>query len=147
MIFRMLSLCAVSLLAAPLPAQAACSVADILFGPIRFDILPYFAADGSLDYETAIIRSDTFDDPARPYGSILGEVTVDRGGFALRTPAQVVIGAISPELEIEAWDDGCAEGPSGSFIRAKDGVWVIMAGDGPVGTLAGRWPKNDFGLQ
>ena len=145
MFSRMLPLI-LSLGALPLPAYAACSVADILFGPIRFDILPHYGEDGSLDYETAIIRSDTFDDPDHFYGAILGEITVDRGGFSLRTPGQVVIGNISPELVIEAADDGCIEGPVGSFAKAQDGIWVIMAGGGPVGTLEGRWPRNGFGV-
>lgn len=124
------------------PAQAAsCEVADILFGPIQLDVINY---DG---YETAIVRSATFDNPKKNFGAILGEITVDRGGFAIRNTNQIVVGTISPKLQIEGWDDACDKSSVAEFVRAKQGSYIILNGDRPVGTMAGRFPANDFGVK
>lgn len=51
-------------------------------------------------------------------GALLGEITVDRGGFAVRNRKNGVIGVITP----------------------------AMNGSSPVGTIEGRFPKNGFGI-
>lgn len=122
-------------------AAATCEVAEILFGPIQLDIVEY---DG---YETAIVRSATFDDPLKPYGAILGELTVDRGGFAVRKASQLVVGTISPDLKIEGWDDVCDSESDVEIIRAKEGAYIILNNNQPVGTIAGRFPKNGFNVE
>lgn len=118
---------------------AGCEVADILFRPIELDILK------KEDYETAIIRSATFDDPERNFGALLGEITVDRGGFAVRNANQVVVGLISPDLEVEGMDDACATSKA-EIVRAKKGAYVIINHGRPVGTISGQFPKNGFGV-
>ena len=120
-------------LSGPARAQDACAVADILFGEIAFDIIPY---DG---YETAIVRSATFEDPEKNYGAILGEITVDRGGYSVRTPNQVVVGFVTEDYGIESTDEACSM--DARFVEAEKGVWVIMNRGRPMGTLQGRWPK------
>lgn len=129
------------MLAGTLPVQASCQAADILFGPVRLDIVRY---DG---YETAVVRSATFDDPKKNYGAILGELTVDRGGFSIRTPDQVVVGTISPELRIEGWDDSCDTKSVAEIVAARAGTFIILNSSRPVGTIEGRFPKNGFGVK
>lgn len=119
---------------------AGCEVADIMFRPIELDILK---KEG---YETAIIRSATFEDPERNFGALLGEITVDRGGFAVRNANQVVVGIITPDLEVEGMDDLCATSKS-EIIRAKKGTYVIINDGQPVGTISGRFPQNGFGVK
>jgi hypothetical protein len=128
--------------AAPMNAAASsCQIADIMFGDIQLDILT------KPDYETAIVRSATFKDSTKNFGAILGEITVDRGGFAIRNPNQVVVGAISPKLEIEGWDDGCDKQRRPIIKSVQPGIYVIINGDLPVGTIKGRLPKNSFGVR
>lgn len=122
-------------------AQAACQIADIMFGDIELSIVP------NEDYETAIVRSATFKDPKKNFGALLGEVTVDRGGFAVRDPNQVVVGTISPKLELEGWDDACDKRQRVMIRRVQSGAYVIMNGNTPVGTIKGRFPKNGFGVR
>lgn len=126
----------------PLQVKAGtCEAADILFGPVRLDIVEY---DG---YETAIVRSATFDDPLKIYGAILGELTVDRGGFAIRNVGHVVVGTISPDLKIEGWDDACNLKRGAEIIPVKEGTYIILNDGQPVGTIVGRFPENGFGVK
>lgn len=123
-------------------ANTSCRVAEILFGPIQLDKIHY--TDG--DYETAIVRSATFDNPAKPYGAILGEITADRGGFAVRTTNQAVVGVISPDLLVEGWDDVCSKSSKVEIVPVKSGNYLILNDNRPVGTIAGHFPKNGFGV-
>ncbi|VVT02287.1 exported hypothetical protein [Hoeflea sp. EC-HK425] len=136
--------CAIGVLALTLLTSSAhatpCEVANILFGPIKFDIIKY---DG---YETAVVRSATFDDPSKNFRAILGEITVDRGSFAVRNTEHVVVGAISPELRIESLDDTCDKSAVIEFVKAKRNTYIILNGDTPVGTMEGRFPINSFGV-
>ncbi|MER9886825.1 hypothetical protein NKJ48_14230 [Mesorhizobium sp. M0114] len=141
MSFIKLAFASAFMLASALPVQASCQAADILFGPVRLDIIRY---DG---YETAVVRSATFDDPKKNYGAILGELTVDRGGFSIRTPDQVVVGTISPELRIKGWDDSCDTKSVAEIVTARAGTFIILNSNRPVGTIEGRFPKNDFGVR
>ncbi|MET7242367.1 hypothetical protein ABZT49_03280 [Methylobacterium sp. EM32] len=120
---------------------SSCEVADILFGNVQLDIVR------KSNYETAIVRSDNFNNPKKNYGAVLGEITVDRGGFAIRDINQVVVGVISPKLIVEGWDDVCDKRSVISISSAKPGVYVITNGSRPVGTILGRFPKNDFGVK
>ena len=126
----------------PAYAQSSCQIADILFGPIMLDKI--FYPDGG--YETAIVRSGTFDNPNKPYGAILGEITVDRGGFAVRTAAQVVVGIIGPDLKVEGWDDVCSKSSKTIIAPVNAGNYVTLSDNKPVGTISGFFPKNDFGV-
>jgi hypothetical protein len=124
------------------PAIAgSCRAANILFGAIRLDVIKYD------DYETAIVRSDTFNDPSKNYGAILGELTVDRGGFAIRDDNQVVVGTISPNLIIAGTDEACNKKSVATIVQAKKGIYVILNNGRPVGTISGVFPKNDFGVK
>jgi hypothetical protein len=139
---RRVTLLVLMLTLAGTPASAAsCSVAEILFGRVSLDIV------ARSDYETAIVRSATFDNPKKNYGAILGEITVDRGGFSVRDANQVVVGVISPKLVIEGWDDSCDKRTRVVIRRVQPGTYVIMNGDTPVGTIEGRLPKNTFGVR
>lgn len=120
---------------------ASCQVADILFGDIQLDILK------KPDYETAIVRSATFKDPKKNYDALLGEITVDRGGFAIHDPNQVVVGVISPQLAVEGWDDACNKRAKVVIKLVQPGVYVILSDGSPVGTIKGRFPKNSFGVR
>src|SRR3954466_5027770 len=76
------------------PALASCQIADIMFGKV--------AIKGS------IVRSATFDNPQKPYNSILGEVGMDRdGGWSVRNLKQEVVGRIYPNLVLDGWDVVC----------------------------------------
>jgi hypothetical protein len=133
---------AISFAAAPLSAVAAsCQLADIMFGDIQLDILR------KADYETAIVRSATFKDPNKNFGALLGEITVDRGGFSIRDRNQVVVGAITPTMAVEGWDVSCDRQQRVVIKSVQPGVYVILNGDTPVGTIKGRFPKNGFGVQ
>ncbi|GEO16054.1 hypothetical protein MAE02_37500 [Microvirga aerophila] len=112
-----------------------------MFGDIELSIVP------NEDYETAIVRSATFKDPKKNFGALLGEITVDRGGFAVRDPNQVVVGTISPKLELEGWDDGCDKRQPVMIRRVQPSAYVIMNGSTPVGTIKGRFPRNGFGAR
>lgn len=114
---------------------SSCRIADILFGDISFDILPHQADFGS--WESAIIRSS---------GAIVGEMTVDRGGFAVRTVSQEVVGIIGPDLRIEGWDDVCSL-PQAEIVPVREGSFLILNGGRPVGTIAGKLPQHDFELE
>ena len=122
-------------------AASPCQIADIMFGDIQLDIL------ARADYETAIVRSATFKDSKKNFGAILGELTVDRGGFAIRDTNQVVVGTITPKLEVEGWDDGCDKQRKVVMKLVQPGIYVIVNGDMPVGTVKGRLPKNGFGVR
>ncbi|MCW1919321.1 hypothetical protein NX862_11180 [Rhodobacter sp. KR11] len=130
------------LTASPVFAQSTCQVAEILFGPIKLDKVIY--PDGG--YETAIVRSDTFDNPDKPYGAILGEITVDRGGFAVRTPAQTVVGVIGPDLKVEGWDEVCGGSSEVVIAPINKGNYATLIDNKPVGTVSGFFPANDFGV-
>lgn len=120
---------------------ASCQVADILFGDIQLDILK------KPDYETAIVRSATFKDPKKNYDALLGEITVDRGGFAIHDPNQMVVGVITPQLSVEGWDDVCDKRTKVVIKPVQPGVYIILSGGSPVGTIKGRFPKNSFGVK
>lgn len=122
--------------------STSCQVADILYGDVELTILTYEEEWGT--YETAVIRSATFSDPTRPYGAILGLIDVDRGGFSVRNIAGQVVGIITPDLEVEAWGDSCADGIA-EIHNVRDAYMIYK--DGPVGTIAGRFPANDFGVE
>ena len=131
----------------PSLAQTKCEAADILFGPIAFDILEHGNDQQADAYESAIVRSATFDDPDKPFGAILGEITVDRGSFAVRNINQVVVGVIGTDLSIEGWDDVCDKTSHAEFVPVRPGSFMIYNGKSPVGTLEGRFPKNTFGVE
>lgn len=131
-----------AILTAATPAYSeSCQIADILFGQISLDIIPY---DG---YETAVVRSATFDNPEKYFGAILGEITVDRGAFAVRTTGHVVVGVITPQLHIEGWDDVCDKKSNVEIVKVRDGSYTILSDNDPVGTISGRFPDNGFGVQ
>jgi hypothetical protein len=121
-----------------------CRVAGILFGPISLDIIHYGSGAGA--YESAIIRAASFDNPKRPFGAILGELTVDRGGFSVRTTEQEVVGTISPSLAIDGWDDKCATGGA-KIIPVTADTFITMNNGQPVGTIKGNLPAHDFPLE
>lgn len=127
-------------------AQSQCEVAEILFGPTNFDILQYGGEEADPDYETAIVRSATFDNPKKPFGAILGEITVDRGGFAVRNTKHAVVGVISSQLILEGWDNVCDKDITVEIVPVKSRSFVILSGGSPVGTIDGRFPKNSFGV-
>jgi len=62
---------------------------------------------------------------------LLGEITVDRGGFAIRDRNQVVVGAISPELTVEGWDANCDNQHQVVIKPVQPGVYVIINGNTP----------------
>ena len=147
---RLMSLClGASLALAPQTglAQSACAIAEILYGPIRLDIVPHTGSEGAGDYETAIVRSATFDDPTKNFGAILGEITVDRGSFAVRDINQLVVGIITPELKIEGRDEACDTNREVQFVRASEGAYITLSDGQPLGTLDGRFPANGFGAE
>jgi hypothetical protein len=133
---------AIIVAATPVSAVASsCQIADIMFGDIQFDILV------RPDYETAIVRSATFKDPRKNFGAILGEITVDRAGFAIHDHNQVVVGTISSKLVIEGFDDSCDRHQRVVIKPVQPGAYMIINGDTPVGTIKGRFPKNAFGVR
>jgi hypothetical protein len=124
---------------------ASCQVAEILFGEIAF--VP--VAHGPFDPEvggSVIVRSTSFDDNARPYGSILGEITVDRGGFSVRSTRQVVVGVISTKLVAEGWDDSCNQESNIEIVKIRSGTYAVLSDGTPMGTIEGEFPRNNFGL-
>lgn len=121
------------------PAQS-CEVAQVLFGDIQLDIVKY------PDYESAIVRHANFNDKKLNSGAIKGEITVDRGSFAVRNTNNEVIGIISPQLAIEG-QDGCDKAARIVIKRTAKDVFTILSGNKPVGTIAGRFPKNSFGVK
>jgi hypothetical protein len=50
------------------------------------------ALTGPDSYETTIVRGADFDNPRFIYGSLLGEITVDRGAFAIHNIKGQVVG-------------------------------------------------------
>lgn len=139
---KSIALVALAILALAGPVQAAsCQVADILFGDVQLDILK------KDDYETAIVRSGTFNNPKKNYDALLGEITVERGGFSVHDPNQIVVGSISPKLVVEGDDDVCDKRAKIVIKPVQPGVYVIMNGASPVGTIKGRFPKNTFGVK
>lgn len=123
------------------PYAKACEIAQIMFGKIILDIIP------EKDYETALIRHGDFENPKQNYGAFRGEITVDRGGFSVRNNNQEVVGAISPKLRIEGFDDDCDKTQKVTINKVKTDVYVITNGNSPVGTIEGRFPKNSFGVK
>lgn len=126
----------------PAHAQSNCAMADILFGPISLEKLYHPLGD----YETALVRSDAPDDPDKPFNAILGEISVDRGGFAVRTPSQVVVGTISADLVVEGWDDGCSAFKDMLIEPEEGGGYTLYSGDDAIGSIKGFFPMNDFGV-
>ena len=126
-------------------AHAECDVAKILFGKVQFEIIPHSGGYGS--YESAVIRGGDFDSKQFGSGRFLGEITVDRGGFAIRNLNAEVIGVISPALEIGMWSDGCDKTTIVKIHKIKAGAYAIMNGDSIVGTIQGRFPQNSFGVK
>jgi len=122
-------------------AATACDMAKILFGDVSLDIIP------ASNYETALVRNASFDTKDQNPGAFRGEITVDRGGFAIRNSNQVVVGVISPALEVEGWDDSCDKQTKVLIKRVQPNVYVILKGKTPVGTIKGRFPKNSFGVR
>jgi hypothetical protein len=121
-----------------------CRAAEILFGPVSFDILPHKADFG--DWESAIIRSASFEDRDKPSGTILGELTVDRGSFAIRTIQQEVVGVITTSLGIDGWDEQCATDKA-EIVPVRDGSFIVLNDGRPVGTIEGRLPAHAFELE
>ena len=87
-----------------------------------------------------------FKDIRRTVGALLGEITVDRGGFAVRNRENVVVGIITPAMQLEGWDDSCDKKSKLVIRKVQPGAYVIMNGSSPVGTIEGRFPKNGFGV-
>jgi hypothetical protein len=87
------------------------------------------------------------DNSTKNFGAILDEITVDRGGFAIRDRNQVIVGAISPKLTVEGWDANCDKQHQVVIKPGQPGVYVIINGNTPVGTIKGRFLKNDFGVR
>lgn len=139
----------VVLACSPLPSfgQGSCEVADILFGPRSLDIIQHKDENNSLDYETAIVRSDTFDNPKENFGAILGEITVDRGGFAVRNNNQVVVGIITPDFVVEGWSEACSGKRKLEIVRVRPQSFILLSDSDPIGTIRGRFPKNSFGVE
>jgi hypothetical protein len=124
------------------PAPAAdCEMAKVLFGKISLSIIV------EKRYETALIRNASFDSKDQDFGAFRGELTVDRGGFSIRNNNQVVVGLISPALEVEGLDDSCDKNSKVFIKKVQQGVYVILNGGAPVGTITGRFPKNTFGVR
>lgn len=119
----------------------SCEAAKVMFGEISLDIIP---AEG---YETALVRNSSFNTKDQNYGAFRGEITVDRGGFSIRNINQVVVGTISPNLELEGWDDSCDKRSKILIKKVQPGTYIVMNGGTPVGTIKGRFPKNAFGVR
>jgi hypothetical protein len=119
---------------------SACEVAKVLFGSISLDLL---AKDG---YETAVIKNADFNRKDQAFGAIRGEISVDRGGFSVRNTNGNVVGTISPQLIVEGWDSDCDKSKPVLLRWVQRSVYVILNGDVPVGMVAGRFPKNGFGV-
>jgi hypothetical protein len=75
----------------------SCQVADILFGDVELSIVPH------ADYETAIVRSATFNDPKKNFGALLGEITVDRE-VALRSVTRTKL-SLALSHRVSPWRD------------------------------------------
>jgi hypothetical protein len=143
---RALWLCLALACAQPAIAQSAatstaCQAADVLFGKVELQIVP------EPGWESALVRHADFNDNSRGFGVIRGEITVDRGGFAIRNRDNQVVGVISPKLQVEGWDDDCDKNAKIIIRKLQPEVYVIMNGDTPVGTIKGRFPKNGFGVR
>ncbi len=122
-------------------AATACDAAKVMFGDISLDIIP---AQG---YETALVRNASFNTKDQNYGAFRGEITVDRGGFSIRDINQIVVGSISPKLELEGSDDSCDKRSKVLIKKVQPGTYIMMNGGTPVGTIKGRFPKNSFGVR
>jgi hypothetical protein len=116
-------------------------MAKVLFGKISLSKIV------ERGYETALIRNASFDSKDQNFGSFRGELTVDRGGFSIRNNNQVVVGFISPALEVEGSDDSCDKNSKVFIKKVQQNVYVILSGGTPVGTITGRFPKNTFGVR
>jgi hypothetical protein len=116
-------------------------MAKVLFGKISLSIIL------GKGYETALIRNASFDSKDQNFGAFRGELTVDRGGFSIRNNNQVVVGFILPDLEVQGLDESCDKNSKVFIRKAQQDVYVIVNGDVPVGTIAGRFPKNTFGVR
>jgi len=117
----------------------ACAVTEILSGDVQMDIVAY------KDYETALVRHASFKDEKLPFGSIKGEITVDRGAFAVRTTHQEVVGTISPSLEVDG--DACEKQAPVTIQRRQRNVFTVLSRGTPIGTISGRFPRNSFGVK
>jgi hypothetical protein len=126
----------------------ACDVASVLFGKIELEIIPQRNERHKGEHwESALIRNDSFESKDENMGAIRGVITLDRGSFAVRKPDQVVVAIIFPTLEVEALDDDCDKTKKLVIKKMKQGVYVIINGDTPVGTISGRFPANSFGVR
>lgn len=132
---------AVAMAVAGAGTAESCEAAKVMFGEISLDIIP---AEG---YETALVRNSSFNTKDQNYGALRGEITVDRGGFSIRNINQVVVGTISPSLELEGWDDSCDKRSKILIKKVQPGTYIVMNGGTPVGTIKGRFPKNAFGVR
>jgi hypothetical protein len=121
------------------PAQA-CAVTEILSGDVELNILVH------KDYETAIVRHANFNDEKLSFGSIKGEITVERGAFAVRTPNQEVVGTISPALVVEGVD-GCEKQSPVIIRRNQRNSFTVLSRGTSIGTISGRFPRNSFGVK
>lgn len=126
---------------APTPTVAAsCEIAQVMFGNINLEIVDHG------NYESALVRNNDFNNREQNYGAIRGEITVDRGAFAVRNVKGVVVGTISPELQIEGFDEVCDKSKPVMVRWVQHSVYVIVNGEYPVGMIKGRFPKNGFGV-
>ncbi len=136
---------ALAVLVVASPATAAmnldahCEIADILFGKIKLDPVGR--------NESALIRSATFENPKKDYDVILGEITVDRGGFTIYNAKHVVIGQISTRLVVEGSDTACDKNSVVSIKKVQDGAYMVLSDRTPEGTIEGKMPNNPFGIR
>ena len=125
----------------------ACDVANVLFGKISLEIIPHtYQSD---HWESALIRNnEIFGSEKENSNAIRGEITVDRGDFAVRRANQEVVGYIFPDLRIDGGDDDdCDKKKKVVIKKVKQGIYVILNGDTLVGTIKGRFPLNPFGVR
>lgn len=125
----------------PTPTMAAsCEIAKVMFGNTKLEIVDHGG------YESALIRNNDFNNREQNFGAIRGEITVDRGALAVRNAQGVVVGTISPQLQIEGFDQVCDKSKPVMVRWVQRSVYVIVNGDDPVGMIKGRFPKNGFGV-
>lgn len=133
--------------ALPLAAQT-CEIADIFFDKVRLDIVPkYEDADPKrLRYEYAIISYAGFDAP-EVYGALKGRVSPERAGFAVYGVNGVEVGFITRHGELQSTSKNCDRTVYIFIKKVEDEIYVVINGNTPVGTIQGRFPKNDFGFR
>ena len=124
-----------------LSPASACEVAKILFGSVSLQILQL-----ENDHESALVRNADFNNRDQNYDAIRGEITVDRGGFAVRNNNNVVVGTISPDMKVDGFDDSCDKTKGIVIRRIERSAYATVNGDTPVGLIRGRFPKNNFGV-